>query len=135
MTLVSTLLSGVPLVGRGLALAALIGLAGCEPSGPGSLTAIVQAPGPAGALVIELTGIGITGFEGVGAARTFDAPAAPGSTARRVVVVSSTGTAIRFRIKVEDVSGTLPTAAVVSGVDLSNQPIPSLSEYGVRISR
>ena len=117
-----------------LALATLLGVAGCEPSGPGSLTATVTAPGPTGALVIEVTGTGITGFEGLGDVLTF-ADAALTPSPRRVVVVSSTGSAPRFRVKVEDVSGDPPSATVVAAVNTVNTPIPSVLDYSVRIAR
>lgn len=53
------------------------------------------------------------------------------------MVVSSSGRALRFRMKVEveDVGGVLPVATVLSAADVSNQPIAPLSGYSVRVAR
>ena len=120
---------------RVLALATLLGVTGCEPSGPGSLTAIVTAPNPTGGLVIEVAGAGITGFEGLGDVCTLADVAIPGASSRRVVVVSSTGSSLRFRVQVEDVSGDPPSATVVAAVDTSNRPVEAFLGYSVRIAR
>jgi hypothetical protein len=115
-----------------LALAALLGLAACEPSGPGTLTVDV---GPVGAVVVELTGTGVVGFGGLGDARTFEAPAVAGALSRRVVVVSPTGANVRFKISVEDVGALFPTATIVSAVDAANEPIDALAGLSLRVSR
>ena len=122
-------------VGRGLGLVLLLCLGACEPSGPGPLTAIVTTPGPTGALVVEVVGTGITGFDGVGDVRTLEAPLAAGDSTRRVVVVSPSGAGLRFSVMVEDVSAPFPRAVVISAVDASNQPISSLTGYSIGISR
>ena len=120
---------------RVLALAALLGVPGCEPSGPGSFAATVTAPVPTGALVIEVAGVGITGFDGLGDVLTFPDAAMPGATLRRVVVVSAKGSTLSFRVQVEDVSGDPPSATVVAAVDTSNRPIQSVLDYSVRVAR
>jgi hypothetical protein len=120
---------------RGLALAALLGVAACEPSGPGPLVATVSASGPVGALVVEFPAAGVVGFGGVGDTRTFEAPAVVGAATRRVVVISPTGTAVRFNVNVEDVSAPFPIATVVSAADASNQPIVATTGIGVRLAR
>lgn len=123
-------------VRRVVVVALLVGgLSGCEPSGPGPLTATVKAPGPTGALVVEVTGTGITGFDGIGDVRTLEAPRGAGAATRRLVVVSASGTALRFNVRVEDVSAPFPQAVIVSAVDTSNRPIPSLTGYSIGISR
>jgi hypothetical protein len=119
---------------RLLVLGALA-LAACEPSGPGELAATVQTPRPTGALVVELTGAGITGFDGAGDVRTFSGPVEAAADTQRVVVVSVSGQRIRFRVEVRDVSEAPPTATVISAVDLENEPIAALGGYRVRIAR
>ena len=119
----------------GLALVLVLGTAACEPSGPGDLAATVQAPVPTGALVIEMVGRGITGFGGLGDARTFASSPLRGAAGHRVILVSPSGAALRFRVQVEDVSENPPTATVVSAVDTSNRPIAALTGYTVRIAR
>ena len=112
----------------------LVLLGACEPSGPGALTGTVQAPVATGAVIVELTGTGITGFEGVGGVRTLPTTADPLTSSHRVIVVSPSG-ALRFRVLVEDVGGLAPRAVVVSAVDVANLPIESLAGFSLRISR
>jgi len=119
-----------------LGLIGVLALAGCEPSGEGALEAVVQAPGPTGAVIVEVTGTGVVGFEGTGDVRTFSGSVDPTATLQRVVVVSASGARqLRFRVLVEDVGGRPPTAAVRSAVDTNNLPIDALEGYSVRISR
>ena len=118
-------------------LAALaLGVAACEEHGPGSLTASVTAPVPTGAVVVELTGARITGFEGVGDSRAFAADLQPADTILRVIVLTPTGGAsLKFRVKVEDVGEAPPRGAVVDAVDPANRKITALTGYTVRISK
>jgi hypothetical protein len=117
------------------AIALVAGAAACEPSGPGALTATVQTPGPTGAVVVELTGRDLTGFEGVSDVRTFAADVLPTDSIRRVIVMSPSAGALQFRIQVPDVGAPPPAAAVVDAVDASNRKITALTGYTVRISR
>ncbi|MSR35507.1 MAG: hypothetical protein EXR95_02520 [Gemmatimonadetes bacterium] len=117
------------------ALALALGVAACEPSGPGELTATVQAPVPTGAVVIELAGARITGFDGVGDTRTYAAEAVAGDTVQRVIVVSPTGASLRFRVRVEDVGAEPPRGAVIEAVDPTNRRITALTGYMVRVAR
>jgi hypothetical protein len=118
-----------------LLLLVVLALAACEPSGPGELTATVRTPRPTGALVVELTGVGITGFDGAGDVRTFSGPVDAVVDTQRVVVVSVSGLRIRFRVQVRDLADPPPTAVVVSAVDQENDPIDALGGYSVRIAR
>ena len=121
-----------------LAVLAALALAvgACEETGPGSLTANVTAPVPTGAVVVELRGARITGFEGVGETRAFAAEPQVSDTILRVIVVSPTGgSSLRFRVQVEDVGEASPRGAVVDAVDGSNRKITALTGYSVRISR
>src|SRR5687768_2042759 len=126
---------GTNLVGRGLLALAILSLAACEPSGPGALTASVHTPAPTGAVVVEVAGAGVTGFEGTGDVRTFSGPVDPRAPSHRVIVVSASGERIRFRIEVEDVQDPAPTASVVSAVDANNLPIGSLGGFSVSVAR
>ena len=121
----------------GVALAiGIMAVAACEPSGPGALTATVQAPVPTGAVVVELAGARISRFEGVGDTRTFAADPTAADTVQRVVVLSPGGGGIlRFRLHVDDVGAEPPRGAVVEAVDLANQQIPSVTDYRITISR
>jgi hypothetical protein len=120
----------------GLAAALALGAAACEETGPGTLAASVRAPVPTGAVVIELVGAGVTGFEGEGGTRVFAAePLSAADTLRRVIVMSPTGAALQFRVAVEDVSQPPPRAAVVDAVDPANRKITALAGYAVRIAR
>jgi hypothetical protein len=120
---------------RGLLALGVLALAACEPSGEGELTAHVQAPRPTGALVIDLIGTGVLGFEGAGDTRTFSGAVDPRATSHRVIVVSTSGQRLTFRVRVEDVSAPPPTAAVSAAADASNVPIETLEGYEVRIAR
>lgn len=115
------------------ALVALV-LAGCEPSGEGELRAEVEAPAPTAAVVLEVTGKGVLGFEDAGDTRVFAATVDPSATTHRVIAVSASGERIRFGVRVEDV-GAPPRAAVVSASGPDDAPITSLAGYTVRIAR
>jgi hypothetical protein len=118
-----------------LAAALALGLAACEESGPGALTATVRAPVPTGAVVVELVGATMSGFEGVGDVRAFAAEPMATDTVRRVIVMSPTGASLQFKIQVDDVSQLPPRGAVVDAVYPSNRKITTLTGYTVRISR
>ena len=120
---------------RALLALVVVAAAACEPSGPGPLGGVVEGPLPLGAVVLEIRGTGITGFEGAGDTRTFADPADPRASNQRVVVVGSAAGELRFRVHVEDVSGLLPTATALSAVDANNRPIESLAGIFVQISR
>ena len=91
-----------------------LSLAACEPSGPGELTASVRTPRPTGAVVVELAGTGITGFDGAGDVRTFSGPVDVAADTQRVVVVSVSGERIRFRVQVRDLGDPPPTAVLMA---------------------
>jgi hypothetical protein len=121
---------------RVLAAAALvIGAAACEPSGPGALTATVRTPGPTGAVVVELVGRDLTGFEGVGDVRTFAADPQPADSIRRVIVMSPSAGPLQFKVQVPDVSAPPPAATVVDAVDASSRKLTTLTGFTVRIAR
>lgn len=107
------------------ALLLVLPLAGCDlfgPSGPGTLEATVTADEPLGALVLELQGGGVTGFEGRGDTRVVGDSRIESQGRRRVVLVSAGGSSIRFGIEVDDLGADPPTVRVVSAVDPGNRP-------------
>jgi hypothetical protein len=112
-----------------------VAVAGCgdSASGPGPLSATVVGPGPLGAAVVEVSGRGITGFEGAGSVRTF--AAATGAEVYHVVLVATEGGDLPFRILVEDRKESLPAAVVLSAVDPQNVPMATLVGYSVRVFR
>jgi len=117
-----------------LALAAL-GLGACSddgPSGPGPVSATVTGAALGGA-VLEVTGTGITGFEGAGSSQVFHGSTAPG--VYRLVVVGPGAGELRFQILVEDRSGMLPTGVVISAVDGANLPFATTTGMSLTVAR
>jgi hypothetical protein len=118
---------------HGLLVGAVVALAACEtgPSGPGVLSGTVSASPPAtlGAVVLEVTGSGIEGFEGQAGSRVYGAMVSAESKRYRVVVVG-TGQ-LGFGVKVDDVGRPKPTVEVVSAVGADNA---AMSTTGVRVS-
>jgi hypothetical protein len=120
-----------------LALATVLALWACDsgPEGPGVLSARVISPQPLGAVVLEFTGTGITGFEALGTTQVFGAVGGTGSQKSRVILVSPTGaTEIRFGIAFADRSGTMPSVAAISASSSTNAPVPAAG-LKVRIER
>lgn len=110
---------------RTLAVVVALGMGGCDlfgPSGPGVLDATLTATEPLGAVVLELTGVGIEGFESQGQTRAFGAEVDAAAGRHRVILVSPDGAAMRFGIRVLDVGGDSPLVTVVSAASLDNQP-------------
>jgi len=124
-------------LGSALALAGVLALAACDsgPEGPGVLTARLTSPQPLGAVVLEFTGAGITGFEGQGTTQVFGAVGGAGSQRHRVILVSPTGaTEIRFGIAFADRAGTMPSVVAISASSPTNVSI-SAAGLKVRIER
>ncbi len=117
---------------RLLATLALVGAtlaAGCDsgPKGPGTLSATVTGPQMLGAVLLEISGDGIEGFEGQGDTQAYSASLGvqPGEAARhRVVLVSASGGALHFGIRVMDRASVAPTATVISTATPANLVIP-----------
>lgn len=120
-----------------LALAGILALAGCDsgPEGPGVLPARVTSPQPLGAVVVEFTGTGITGFEPRGTTRVFGAAGGAGSTRHRVILVSPAGaTDIPFGIAFTDRAGDMPSVVAVVAASPTNAVVSSAG-LKVRIER
>jgi hypothetical protein len=118
---------------HGLLVSAAMALAACEtgPSGPGVLPGTLSASPPQtlGAVVLEVTGSHIEGFEGQAGSRAYGAVVSAENKRYRVVVVG-TGQ-LGFGVKVDDIGGPKPTIEVVSAVDADNA---AMSTSGVRVS-
>jgi hypothetical protein len=117
-----------------LAVGVMVGLAACDsgPSGPGVLTGTVTAPQQLGAVVLEVTGTGIEGFEPQGGDEAYGAQVSAQNGRYRVVVVG-TGV-LHFGLKVDDVKAPHPDVQVVLAVDDQNAPLAG-ADVKVALSR
>jgi hypothetical protein len=121
-----------------LALVLLPWMAACGdsgPSGPGVVEVRVVPPpsADAGAVVVELAGAGILGFEAAGEARVFGAPRPGVENVHRAVVSVDQGPLV-FRVRMSDVSS-LPSGSVIQAVDRQNRTLPGLTAFEVRFTR
>jgi len=97
--------------------ALVFGCGDSGPKGPGSFDASLQIVGPpAGGVVVDLTGEGISGVAGQGDTRVFTNAITGGY---RVIAVSETGT-ITFRVQVNKVESGIPGAVVVNATGTDN---------------
>ncbi len=102
------------------------------PEGPGDLRGSVEVGTTAiGAIVVNVSGVGIGAISGVGTTEAFSDDGV--SDSKRVVLVTAQSGTLRFSVHVEDRSAPLPRATVVEAVDLNNQPITNLGGITVRI--
>ena len=124
---------------RALAVVALVSglLAGaCDsgPKGPGQLTGRVRSgPIPVGAIVLEFSGTGITGFSGSGATKVFFAENDPGVF--RVAMVTPTAGELSFRISVQDVEAAFPMVTAVEAVGGDNGALANLTGITVEVKK
>lgn len=123
---------------RLLALIALSALGACDlfgPSGPGDLTARVDAQDvDVGAAVLRVSGAGVKGFSPAGGSRVFSREQGdPGTW--RVVVVNPDGGELLFRIEVEDVAAPAPSTLIFSAADTSDDALPAERNVRVIIDR
>ncbi len=118
------------------ALATLLLLSACDsgPTGPGALTGrLTSGPIPVGAVVLEFTGAGITGFSETGNTRLFFRENAP--SAFRVVMVTPTPGEMSFQIHVQDVEAPFPAVTAVQAVGGDNGAIANLTGITVEVRR
>ena len=102
------------------------------PKGPGDLTGRLRSgPIPVGAIVLEFTGNGITGFSGSGATQVFSAER--GAGVFRVVLVTPTPGEMAFRVSVEDLEAPFPTVTAVEAVGGDNGAIANLTGITVEV--
>lgn len=99
------------------------------PEGPGTLRATLSGPAPMGAVVVELTGPGISGIRGSGT-RVFSGEVGSEGTTHRVVVVGESPGRLAFDIDVADL-GDRPRVTVLEAVDGANEPFPALGQIDV----
>lgn len=118
-------------------IGALVLATACDsgPKGPGELSATVSGR-ELGAAVLEVSGPGITSFQGQGGSRVFSAALSPNALVPtyRVIVVDPEGGDLHFGIRVEDVAAQLPTVAVLQAVGPTNVSVPG-SGLQVRVAR
>lgn len=124
----------------GVALAVMLAACGDSggPEGPGSFEGTVRSStAEVGAVVLELTGPGIQGIEGIAGTRAFESASAAGAAtdAHRVVLVSDTPGSMGFRVRVDDLAAGAPRAILVSAVDGENQRITELVSFSVTLER
>ena len=111
---------------------AALGLQGCGdsgPQGPGALSAVVESQGASvGAVVLSVSGPGVTGFREVGSTRLFT------SGTQRVVLVGAGTGPLQFNILVSDRAASAPTVGVVEAVDVTNARL-GVAGLSVRVER
>ena len=117
-----------------LASGLLVGACDSGPKGPGELTGRLRSgPIPVGAIVLEFTGGGITGFSGSGVTRVFFAENDPGVF--RVVLVTPEAGEMEFRISVQDLDAPPPTVTAVEAVGADNGAIGNLTGITVEVKQ
>ena len=111
---------------RLLGLLVVATLAGCDlgPSGPGTVAGTVVGTAPLGAVVLEVTGVGITGFTGQGDTQAYGAVVSDLEGRHRVVLVDRAGGQIQFGIRVQDLGAERPMITVVLAASPENQTVP-----------
>ena len=116
-----------------LALGGALALAACDsgPEGPGVLAARVTSSQPLGAVVLEFTGGGITGFEARGTTRVFASVDSTADRKHRVILVGPAGaTEIPFGIAFKDRAVDMPPVVALSAASPANVTV---SAAGVRV--
>jgi hypothetical protein len=106
-----------------LALVALFGACDTGPSGPGTVSGTVRGSAALGAVVLDVTWVGVQGFEGQGQTQVYSAPVAGDPDRYRVVLIDPVGGELHFGIDVDDVYLEGPVVTVVSAADADNQPM------------
>ena len=75
-------------------------------------------------MVLDVTGDGIEGFEGQGDTQAFSGSLGGQPERHRVVLVSASGGAIHFGIRVTDRASVSPVVTVISAASTSNVTVP-----------
>ncbi len=112
---------------------ALLGSCESGPSGPGAWESSVESVARAfGAVVVEVQGAGVQGFDGVGTTQVFWSPTAVPDNYRVVLVSPEGSQTLRFRTHVSDLAQGPPSGTTVEAVTLLNGAVPSVSDFSVR---
>ena len=120
---------------------AVLVLAGCadDPSGPGTYEGRVRSSTlTPGAVVLDLTGVGIEGIKGEGGTTAFwnrTSGTEGGSESFRVVLVKEIPGELNFSVDVSNLENPAPTGVVVSAVHGSNVPAGDLNSFSVELIR
>lgn len=92
------------------------------PSGPGTLSATVESATPVGAVVLEVVGPAVEGFEAQGSTHVYGTAVAAAAGRHRAVVVAPDGAALRFGIRVSDLGAEPPAVTAVAAASPLNLP-------------
>ena len=112
--------------------AALVVACDSGPSGPGTLTVTVAgpsqqgagtAPRELGAVVVEVLGSGIEGFEGLGTTQAYGAVVSAAEQKHRVLLINQETGDIHFGIRMRDVTDHLWAVTVVLAADSDDVPM------------
>lgn len=119
-----------------VALGLLAALAACDsgPTGPGTVAGTVTGSADLGAVVLDVTWVGVQGFEGQRSAQVYSAPVTGSTDRYRVVVIDPVGGDLHFGIDVDDVYLEGPVVTIVSAADTNNQPM-SVGGLSVALER
>jgi len=107
-----------------VACATLVTACDSGPKGPGTMAATVNGSPTLGAVVLDITGDGIQGFEGQGDAMAYSGSLGGQPARYRLVLVSASGGAIHFGIRVADRASAAPVVTVISSASTSNVTVP-----------
>ncbi len=114
----------------------VVTVSACEsgPQGPGDWNATVESSRRiAGAVVIDVRGVGVQGFKTALPLQVFWSPPAVDGSYRVVLVNPGAAAPLTFEIQVDDVSADPPTGVVVEATALTNLPLRDPSDFAVLI--
>jgi hypothetical protein len=93
------------------------------PEGPATVTGRIEGHPALGAVVLEVTWRGVTGFAGRGSTQAYAAASTTVPDRHRVVLVGPEISALPFEIDVESVFADVPLITVVEAVNIGNLPV------------
>ncbi len=100
------------------------------PSGSGTASGRVTGDANLGAVVLDVTWPGVTGFVGQGSTQVYSAPVAGVADRYRVILVSPTGGDLPFAVEIADAYLRSPTITVVEAVGADDR---ARSVSGLRV--
>lgn len=119
-----------------LVVGMLTAVAACDsgPSGPGTVQAVIESSTlTAGAVVVEIRGVGVNGITASPPLQVFSAPGSTPGTFRVVLVNPGDAAPLTLGITVDDLAADPPTATVLEATALTNLPILDPSSLVLRI--